>query len=53
MRPYNKTKYTECGRRAYSFVYSGAPPEDGAGWAIFPWADLGFWPRCAHLDMYI
>ena len=40
-------------RRAYFFAYSGAPPANGTGWAIFPWADLGFWPRCSHSGMHI
>jgi hypothetical protein len=28
-------------RRAYFVAYSGAPPVNGTGWAIIPWADLG------------
>jgi hypothetical protein len=47
--PKQKTKKIHRVRRAYFVAYSGAPPVNGTGWDIFPWADLlGLWPRCSH-----
>ncbi len=36
-------------RRAYFIAYSGAPPVNGTGWAIFPWADLGLFLNSRYL----
>ncbi len=46
-----KQIYTECGALIFLRILSSSGKRHRLGY--FPWADLGFWPRCSHLGMHI